>query len=429
MTVHSLKVLILEDHPFQLMALHQMLNANQVFDVLAAESVAVAKQALGSRGPVDIAICDLQMDGPDGLEMIRFLAENAQAKALIILSSSATCVLEGVAQLALARGLHVLGYLQKPASAAALCELLETYSPGESDPALPSSGHHLFSALSASELFHPTGSRPADIASVAEQWVAHFQPKVSLRGKVLGVEALVRWQHPLHGLLAPGRFIATIEAQGLTVPLTWRVLDQALQLSAQVLREQGEALSVAVNIDPQVLQQADFFEQITQALARHGVPAHALTLEVLEQDAARPETWQLEGLLRLCMQGCKLSIDDFGMGASNLDRLLQLPFSELKIPTEFVRGMAEDARKSAVVAGAMLMAQRLSMSVVVEGVETADDFRCLLALGDPAIQGYFIARPMAAAELLHWIAERDDSCLQDVLAEARAQDRWFPENQ
>ncbi|KPW71376.1 EAL domain-containing protein [Pseudomonas cannabina] len=429
MTVHSLKVLILEDHPFQLMALHQMLNANQVFDVLAAESVAVAKQPLESRGPVDIAICDLQMDGPDGLEMIRFLAENAQAKALIILSSSATCVLEGVAQLALARGLHVLGYLQKPASAAALCELLETYSPGESDTALQSSGHHLFSALSASELFQPTGSRPADIASVAEQWVAHFQPKVSLRGEVLGVEALVRWQHPLHGLLAPGRFIATIEAQGLTVPLTWRVLDQALQLSAQVLREQGEALSVAVNIDPQVLQQADFFEQITQALARYGVPAHALTLEVLEQDAARPETWQLEGLLRLCMQGCKLSIDDFGMGASNVDRLLQLPFSELKIPTEFVRGMAEDARKSAVVAGAMLMAQRLSMSVVVEGVETADDFRCLLALGDPAIQGYFIARPMAAADLLHWIAERDDSCLQDVLAEARAQDRLFPENQ
>ncbi len=411
MTVHSLKVLILEDHPFQLMALHQMLNANQVFDVLAAESVAVAKQSLESRGPVDIAICDLQMDGPDGLEMIRFLAENAQAKALIILSSSATCVLEGGAA-------TCWGICRNLASAAALCELLETYSPGESDPALHSSGHHLFSALSASELFQPTGSRPADIASVAEQWVAHFQPKVSLRGEVLGVEALVRWQ-----------FIATIEAQGLTVPLTWRVLDQALHLSAQVLREQGEALSVAVNIDPQVLQQADFFEQITQALARHGVPAHALTLEVLEQDAARPETWQLEGLLRLCMQGCKLSIDDFGMGASNVDRLLQLPFSELKIPTEFVRGMAEDARKSAVVAGAMLMAQRLSMSVVVEGVETADDFRCLLALGDPAIQGYFIARPMAAADLLHWIAERDDSCLQDVLAEARAQDRLFPENQ
>ena len=98
--------------------------------------------------------------------------------------------------------------------------------------------------------------------------------------------------------------------------------------------------------------------------------------------------------------------------------MLQLPFSELKIPTEFVRGMAEDARKSAVVAGAMLMAQRLSMSVVVEGVETAEDFHYLLALGDPAVQGYFIARPMAAAELLQWIAQRDNNPLQDVLAQA-----------
>ncbi|KGS12986.1 histidine kinase, partial [Pseudomonas coronafaciens] len=100
---------------------------------------------------------------------------------------------------------------------------------------------------------------------------------------------------------------------------------------------------------------------------------------------------------------------------SNIERLLQLPFSELKIPTEFVRGMADDARKSAVVAGAMLMAQRLSMSVVVEGVETVDDFHSVLALGDPAVQGYFIARPMPTSELLHWMASRDETRRQAVL--------------
>ncbi|WP_024657454.1 EAL domain-containing response regulator [Pseudomonas syringae USA007] len=423
--MHSLKVLILEDHPFQLMALHQMLNANQVFDVLAADSVEAAKQSLHSRGPVDIAICDLQMDGPDGLELIRFLAESGQARALIILSASAACVLEGVAQLALNQGLTVLGYLQKPASATALCELLKAYGPSRAELASPTPATHAPGALSARELFAVTGSGRQDAAgapSVAEQWIAYFQPKVSLQGEVLGVEALVRWQHPVHGLLAPGRFMATIEAEGLTVALTWRVLDQALRLSAQVLQAQGTALPVAVNIDPQVLQYADFAEQIMQALDRHGVPASALTLEILEQDAARPETWQLEALLRLCMLGCKLSIDDFGMGASNIERLLQLPFSELKIPTEFVRGMADDVRKSAVVAGAMLMAQRLSMSVVVEGVETIDDFHSLLALGNPAVQGYFIARPMAASDFLRWVAERDDSRLQDGLTGAGVQD-------
>ena len=424
-TVHSLKVLILEDHPFQLMALHQMLNANQVFDVLAADSVEAAKQSLHSRGPVDIAICDLQMDGPDGLELIRFLAESGQARALIILSASAACVLEGVAQLALNQGLTVLGYLQKPASATALCELLKAYGPSQAELASPTPVKNAPGALSARELFAVTGGGPQDAAgarSVAEQWIAYFQPKVSLQGEVLGVEALVRWQHPVHGLLAPGRFMDTIEAEGLTVALTWRVLDQALRLSAQVLQAQGTALSVAVNIDPQVLQHADFAEQIIQALDRHDVPASALTLEILEQDAARPETWQLEALLRLCMLGCKLSIDDFGMGASNIERLLQLPFSELKIPTEFVRGMADDARKSVVVAGAMLMAQRLSMSVVVEGVETIDDFHSLLALGNPAVQGYFIARPMAASAFLRWAAERGDSRLQDGSTASGVQD-------
>ncbi|WP_439858500.1 EAL domain-containing response regulator [Pseudomonas syringae] len=420
--MHSLKVLILEDHPFQLMALHQMLNANQVFDVLAADSVEVARLSLQSRGPVDIAICDLQMEGPDGLELIRFMAENGLARALIIVSCSAACVLEGVAQLALAQGLNVLGYMQKPASAGALYELLEAYGPGRSDCIEQAASGSTFSALCAMELFDPTGSGPIDVASIAEQWITYFQPKVSLQGELLGAEALVRWQHPVYGLLAPGRFIEAIEAEGLTVALTWRVLDQALQFSAQAMREQGEALSVAVNIDPQVLQQLDFAEQITQALARHGVPATALTLEILEQDAARPETWQLEGLLRLCMQGCKLSIDDFGMGASNIDRLLQLPFSELKIPTEFVRGMADDARKSAVVAGALLMAQRLSMSVVVEGVETIEDVHSLLALGDPAIQGYFIARPMSASAFMRWVAERDSGHLHAVCRDDPLQD-------
>ncbi|WP_432758060.1 EAL domain-containing response regulator [Pseudomonas syringae] len=420
--MHSLKVLILEDHPFQLMALHQMLNANQVFDVLAADSVEVARLSLQSRGPVDIAICDLQMEGPDGLELIRFMAENGLARALIIVSCSAACVLEGVAQLALAQGLNVLGYMQKPASAGALYELLEAYGPGRSDCIEQAASGSTFSALCAIELFDPTGSGPIDVASIAEQWITYFQPKVSLQGELLGAEALVRWQHPVYGLLAPGRFIEAIEAEGLTVALTWRVLDQALQFSAQAMREQGEALSVAVNIDPHVLQQLDFAEQITQALARHGVPATALTLEIIEQDAARPETWQLEGLLRLCMQGCKLSIDDFGMGASNIDRLLQLPFSELKIPTEFVRGMADDARKSAVVAGALLMAQRLSMSVVVEGVETIEDVHSLLALGDPAIQGYFIARPMSASAFMRWVAERDSGHLHAVCRDDPLQD-------
>ena len=406
MTVRSLKVLILEDHPFQLMALHQMLNANQVFDVLTADSVEAARLSLLSRGPVDIAICDLQMDGPDGLDLIRHLAQDKQANALIVLSSTDQCVLEGVAQLALSQGLEVLGCLQKPTCAAALHELIEVYERARQLPDEDLPGDSGSGLLSAEQLFIPSACTLSDMNRITPQWIAHFQPKVSLDGAVLGVEALARWQHPQYGLLSPGRFLETVAGEGLLAPLTWRILDQALQFSAQRMNSHGQALPVAVNIAPQLLQQADFSERVLQALADYQLPANVLTLEMLEQDAEEPKAWQMEGLLRLCMHGCRLSIDDFGMGASSIERLLQWPFSELKIPTEFVRGMAEDARKSAVVAGTMLMAKRLAMTVVVEGVETLDDFHSLLMLDAPAIQGYFVARPMSAADLSQWLDER-----------------------
>ena len=407
--MNSLNVLILEDNPFQLMALHQMLNANQVFNVLAADSVAAAQQSLANRGRVDIAICDLQMDGPDGLEMIRHLAETRQARAVIILSSTDTSVLDGAAHLARQQGLWVLGSLAKPASATALRKLLEVYSEGIEHDTAPLSLLQVSESLSLEALYPIAPGQRIDDTRVSEQWIAHYQPKVSLEGTLLGVEALVRWQHPQFGLLAPGRFMAAVEHAGLIAPLTWRMLELALKLSSEVLQARGEALPVAVNIAPVMLDQVDFTQQILALLARFDLPPEVLTLEIVESSVLNTSTWQLESLMRLRLQGCKLSIDDFGTGASNIERLLQLPFSELKIPSEFVRGMAEDARKSAVVAGALIMARRMAMNVVVEGVETADDYQALQALGKPAVQGYFIARPMSETDLLSWMAERTGS--------------------
>ncbi|MEB0147875.1 EAL domain-containing response regulator [Pseudomonas sp. CCC2.2] len=404
--MNSLNVLILEDNPFQLMALHQMLNANQVFNVLAADGVAAAQQSLANRGSVDIAICDLQMDGPDGLEMIRYLAETRQARAVIILSSTDTSVRDGAAYLARQQGLWVLGSLPKPASATALCKLLEVYSEGIEHDTAPLPLLQVSESLSLEALYPIAPGQHIGDTRVSEQWIAHYQPKVSLEGKLLGVEALVRWQHPQYGLLVPGQFMAALEHAGLIAPLTWRMLELALKLSSEVLQARGEALPVAVNIAPVMLEHVDFAQEILALLARFGLPPEVLTLEVVESSVLNTPSWQLESLMRLRLQGCKLSIDDFGTGASNIERLLQLPFSELKIPSEFVRGMAEDARKSAVVAGALTMARQMAMNVVVEGVETADDYRALQALGKPAVQGYFIARPMSEAALLSWMAER-----------------------
>jgi EAL domain-containing protein (putative c-di-GMP-specific phosphodiesterase class I)/ActR/RegA family two-component response regulator len=393
--VRSLKVLILEDNPFQMMALHQMLNANQVFDVLTADNVEAAMGSLDRRGPVDVAICDLQMDGRDGLSLIGHLAATGLARSVIILSSAEQSVLDSAAQLARQQGIDVLGVMRKPASVAAIGALLSKWlriRSGTADEPEPSS------------VADPKKLAPLDASQdYSSQWIAHFQPKVGLDGELAGVELLARWEHPEHGLLMPGRFLPLVEQAGQMAALTWHMLEMALNLSYQQLLSRGRALPVAVNIPPVMLDEPDFVPRLLVLLERFPVRPQMLTLEVVEQSARQMAVVQFENLLRLRMAGCRLSVDDFGTGASNIQRLLELPFSELKIPAEFVRGLADDRRKTAVVGGALFMAQKMALDVVVEGVETIDDFEALQMLGSPVIQGYFIARPMAEADLLKWL--------------------------
>jgi EAL domain-containing protein (putative c-di-GMP-specific phosphodiesterase class I)/ActR/RegA family two-component response regulator len=393
--VRSLKVLILEDNPFQMMALHQMLNANQVFDVLTADNVEAAMGSLDRRGPVDVAICDLQMDGRDGLSLIGHLAATGLARSVIILSSAEQSVLDSAAQLARQQGIDVLGVMRKPASVAAIGALLSKWlriKSGTADEPEPSSDAD------------PKKLAPLDAdRDYSSQWIAHFQPKVGLDGELAGVELLARWEHPEHGLLMPGRFLPLVEQAGQMAALTWHMLEMALNLSYQQLLSRGRALPVAVNIPPVMLDEPEFVPRLLVLLERFPVRPQMLTLEVVEQSARQMAVVQFENLLRLRMAGCRLSIDDFGTGASNIQRLLELPFSELKIPAEFVRGLADDRRKTAVVGGALFMAQKMALDVVVEGVETIDDFEALQMLGSPVIQGYFIARPMAEADLLKWL--------------------------
>ena len=400
--MHSLKVLVLEDSPFQLMAMHQMLNACSVFDVLTAESVEVACQCLENRGAVDIAVCDLQMDGKDGLAFIRHLAGTHLAKAVIICSSVERSLLDNVAQLARQQGLWVLGVLSKPASPATLHPLLDAYQRGlghiGSPSALPTAQVEPLACLGELRL--------DQLPELKTQWVAHYQPKLTMDGKLLGVEALVRWQHPRLGLLLPDRFLAQLEHAGLTDGMTWHMLESALRLSAS-LRSQGRALPVAVNIAPTMLEHPGFCEAVANRLKAYDLPPGMLTLEVLESREIQTSMAQVESLLRLRMAGCQLSIDDFGRGDSNLQRLLELPFSELKIASEFVRGLAIDGRKAAVVAGALTIAKRMALRVVIEGVETIEDFHALKQLGSPAVQGFYFARPMAAEQLVAWMADRE----------------------
>ena len=239
-----------------------------------------------------------------------------------------------------------------------------------------------------------------------DQLVLHFQPKLELGTRaVTGAEALVRWQHPLHGLLLPAEFIPAAEATQVIVALTDRVLELALR-EARVLRDVGLPLQIAVNVAPRCLLDPDLPARVDELLHRHDLPATALRLEITETVLIEdPETAliQLNALDRL---GVGLSIDDFGTGYSSLTYLRRLPVDEIKVDQTFRIGMLDCADDAVIVRAAIDLGHNLGVTVVAEGVEDEATLLALAACGCDIAQGYGIARPMPGDRLLTWLRDR-----------------------
>jgi diguanylate cyclase (GGDEF)-like protein len=233
--------------------------------------------------------------------------------------------------------------------------------------------------------------------------VLHYQPKADLRsGRILGAEALVRWQHPEHGLLAPGEFIPLAERTGLIHPLTRWVLDAALGQAA-AWRRAGHRLSVAVNVSTRCLLDLGFPDEVAERLAAWEVPAGALTLEVTESAVMADPTRALEVLGRLHALGVGLAVDDFGTGYSSMAYLKALPVDELKVDRSFVGQMASSSSDAVIVRSTIDLGHNLGLRVVAEGVESQETWQELEALGCDTAQGYYLGRPVPAGELDRWL--------------------------
>jgi diguanylate cyclase len=238
-----------------------------------------------------------------------------------------------------------------------------------------------------------------------QQLVLHYQAKVDAHnGQILGVEALVRWQHAEYGLLSPGDFIPLAERTGLIGPLTHYVLDKALR-QCQQWRDAGHELSVAVNVSARSLLDLAFPDQVASLLARWDLPARLLLVEITESTIMADPTHALEILSRLNTMGVQVAIDDFGTGYSSMAHLKTLPVQELKIDRSFVSQMTSFTRDAVIVRSTVDLARNLGLRVVAEGVEDAVTLRELEALGCDAIQGYYINRPVPADDLIHWLEQ------------------------
>jgi EAL domain-containing protein (putative c-di-GMP-specific phosphodiesterase class I)/FixJ family two-component response regulator len=399
MSEQALRILVLEDHAFQravAVSLLQRLGCHEVFTAADGHEALVVLQAVG---PVDIAVCDLSMEGMDGVQFLRQVSTSGLVGAVIISSSLSSDLRRAVRQMVGLSGLHMLGDAGKPLQPDSLRALIERYSPAIAAPA----------ALGADAI--EISDAQMATALEAGQLQVVFQPKFNLlNGDITGVEALSRWRHPTLGYVPPDRFVPVLERCGLLDDWLLAQLQQGLDVQKHA-RDAGRRLNMAFNLNASQLAHRNLTGRIKDTLDARRIGGAGLTFELTETGLLQSSATSLENLVRLRMLGCALSMDDFGAGYSSLRRLCQLPFNEIKLDGEFARSLLSEPRCRAAVTSTLALGDALGLSVVIEGIETQEQRLQLVALGCTQGQGYLCARPMTGEVLLRWLGNNQPSTM------------------
>jgi diguanylate cyclase (GGDEF)-like protein len=242
-------------------------------------------------------------------------------------------------------------------------------------------------------------------ALAAGEFTLAYQPKLALAsGRIVAVEALLRWQHPERGSIAPARFIPFAEQTGFIREITPWVLESAVRQAA-VWHAAGLDIAVSANLSTLDLLDPHLGRRVRELLERHAVPARRLCLEITESALMDDPALAQAHLDELAGLGIKLSIDDYGVGQASLAYLKSLPVDELKLDRSFITAIADSPRNAAIVESTIMLSHALGLTVVAEGVETPAELRWLREHGCDIAQGYGIGRPMTAAQFEHWLAE------------------------
>ncbi len=397
----ALNILVVDDETF-ILKLHIRMLANLGFtSVTGCEGAPRALQAIDSAARlVNLILLDLNMPDMDGVEFVRHLVKRGYSGTLILVSGEDERMLQAVEKLVQAHSITTLGYLRKPVRPEILTALLEKWEP--------------VSHRSSSTEKKTYAAEELRAAIANGELVNHYQPKVSPHtGQLVGVEALVRWRHPVDGVVFPDQFIGVAETHGLIGNLTRTVIANALTFAKLWQKDTGLALEVAVNVSMDDLGSLDFADYIAEEAVAMGVMSKDVTLEVTESRLMKDLRIPLEVLTRLRLKRFRLSIDDFGTGHSSLAQLRDLPFDELKIDRGFVHGAWADKTVAAIFDTSALLAKQLGMQIVAEGVEDRADWDYVRRHGCDFVQGYFIAKPMPAEDLHDWIDDWDERNLAE----------------
>jgi EAL domain-containing protein (putative c-di-GMP-specific phosphodiesterase class I)/FixJ family two-component response regulator len=335
---------------------------------------------------------DIVMPEIDGIELLRMLGQARCSAGIVLMSGADKRVMETAKEWAETIGLPIIGHLQKPFRLNELETIFETSR-----------------ALQVSAIVDQTPRRiiePADIQRAIErdEFVLHYQPKIGLAtGSTVGLEALVRWQHPERGLLFPDDFIRRTEELGLINQLGWIVVNRGLSDLRGFAIAADTSLTLSVNTSAFSLNNAGFSDMLLSLLQKYGIASHNLIFEITESGLIRKLSSTLDNLAKLRVEQVQLSIDNFGTGHSTTQQLRAIPATELKIDKSFVQNIHTNDRDCVLVQRTIEIGHNLGMKVVAEGVETAEQLAFLLSNGCDIVQGYLFSRPLPAEELLKWL--------------------------
>jgi EAL domain-containing protein (putative c-di-GMP-specific phosphodiesterase class I)/DNA-binding CsgD family transcriptional regulator/ActR/RegA family two-component response regulator len=332
--------------------------------------------------PPQVIVLDLQLGATDGIQQLRYLAEQQYAGALIVMSGFDARVLAATAVLAANLGLNLVATLSKPLEVETLEEVLQPLQ----------SAWHLLSPQSL-------------LAAIRDDALTlDFQPIVKRRSRTLNsLEALVRWDHPTLGRIPPADFLPAAESDRQVIDALTDWVIGATVDAYLVLRELGVCVPIGVNISTQNLHDLSLPDRLAQRLGDAGMPPTDLCLELTETAASRDTARMMDVLTRVRLKGVQLAIDDFGTGYSSLKALRQLPFSTVKIDRSFIADMASSRDSRAIVKSIIDLAANMEMDSVAEGVDSEATAALLEQFNVGAMQGFLIAAPMPVEAIPAWL--------------------------
>jgi EAL domain-containing protein (putative c-di-GMP-specific phosphodiesterase class I)/CheY-like chemotaxis protein len=388
----GLRILIVDDDEFMLDCLEEVLGQLGVKRIMRAgdghELLAYVDEPANCP---DLIFCDLDMDGMDGIECLRHLGDRGFGGAVIAVSGASPRLLGSMADLAREHRIDFLGAIAKPIDRESIRAAIAAFGARSPTRALPRAERG--APPTPDEIQHGIEAGYVDV---------YFQPKVSIADrKVVGAEALLRWRDPVRGLMPPLSVVQVAEAHGFVNELTRAVYRKAIAHLADWWRC-GHGITLAVNLsmdDLVVLDLPDLLLEMTKSAGTD--PTHVL-LEVTETRLMVNFASSLEVIGRLRLKGFRLSIDDFGTGYANHEKLVRMPFDEIKIDRAFVHNAAHDTAARAVLESSVDLGHILGMKVVGEGTETLEDWNLLAAIGCDIAQGYYLAKPMPADQFMDW---------------------------